>query len=65
MNIFLATPTDEMQRRKDEVTADIQNYKTGRQLKPASGVGTMGGIVLKDTFLLRIRTDPPLHPTQI
>lgn len=61
VNVFLAALTDEMKWRKDEVTADIQNYKTGRQLKPASGVGTMTEIVLKDTFLLRIRMDP-LHP---
>lgn len=59
MNVFLAAVTDHMKRRKDEVTADIQNYKTGRQLQPASGVGTMAAIVLKDTFLLRIRTTLP------
>lgn len=63
VNVFLAL-TKEMKGRKDEVTADIQNYKTGRQLKPASGVGTMAGIDLKDTFLLRIVTDPRA-PTQI
>lgn len=39
------------------------NYKTSRQLKPASGVATMAETVLKDTFLLRIRTNPPrTHP---
>lgn len=64
VNVFLATLTDKMKRGKDEVTADIQNYKTGRQLKPASGVRTTAAIVLKDTFLLRKRMTPPA-PTQI
>lgn len=59
MNVFLAALTDEMKGRKDEVMADIHNYKPGRQLKPASGVGTMAGICFERHFPLKNKDQPP------